>query len=312
MQVSDKTFFHSTRKQTNSSLETISIFLKERTIDIERDIRRIENYILENRDDPLNAIFERISENVLKLDEQNVTDEVLMGLVEMLSISFELFHTGKFLYGSILRQVLRICGLVMSCFWQISGIDADICSSLEDDQKGAIYENISKIQNFASYLHEIECSANILEKDIRDMKRSGAFCEELSQTQLRERSKKNPKLILTYVKLSILQQTILWQMYAVAKQPGHSEKIANHLHRMILSQKGKDVSFLTELPDGIETVLVNKYSTCLGCQLQMSESKEVVKLTMMQKLKRMSLIVVPLLHTMLFKRVESELVSKIP
>lgn len=306
MQVSDKTLFHSTRKQTNSTLETISIFLKERKIDIERDIRRIENYILENRDDPLNAIFERISENVLKLDEQNVTDEVLMGLVEMLSISFELFHTGKFLYGSILRQVLRICGLVMSCFWQISGIDADICSSLEDDQKGAIYENISKIQNFASYLHEIECSANILEKDIRDMKRSGAFCEELSQTQLRERSKKNPKLILTYVKFSILQQTILWQMYAVAKQPGHSEKIANHLHRMILSQKGKDVSFLTELPDGIETVLVNKYSTCLGCQLQMSESKEVVKLTMMQKLKRMSLIVVPLLHTMLFKRVESE------
>lgn len=50
-------------------MEIISIFLKERKIDIERDIRRIENYILENRDDLLNVIFERILENVLKLDE---------------------------------------------------------------------------------------------------------------------------------------------------------------------------------------------------------------------------------------------------
>lgn len=192
----------------------------------------------------------------------------------------------------------------MSSFWQISYIDAYICGSLEDDQNGVIYETISKIQNFASFLHEIECAANIMEKDIREMNRSGAFCEELCQTQLRERTKKNPKLFVKYVKLSILQQTILWQMYAVAKQPGHSEKISNHLHRIILLQKGKDVSFLKEFPDGIETVLVNKYSTCLGCQLQMSESKEVARLTMMQKLNRMSLVVVPLLQAMLFKRTE--------
>lgn len=91
-------------------------------------------------------------------------------------------------------------------------------------------------------------------------------------------------------------------MYAVATQPGHSDTTANHLHRIILKQKYKDVSFLKELPDGIETVLVNTYSTCLGCHLQMSESKEVVKLTMMQKLKRMSLVVVPLLQAMFFKR----------
>lgn len=99
-------------------------------------------------------------------------------------------------------------------------------------------------------------------------------------------------------------------MYAVAKQPGHSDPTANHLHRIILKQKEKDVSFLKELPNGIETVLVNKYSTCLGCHLQMSESKEVVKLTMMQKLKRMSLAVVPLLQAMLFKRIEDGLVFK--
>lgn len=265
--------------------------MKERKIEVERDIQKIEKYILENKDDPLNVILERIANSLLSLDKQKVTDDVLMGLVEMISISFELFQNGKFLYGSILRQVLRICGLVMSSFWQISYIDAYICGSLEDDQNGVIYETISKIQNFASFLYEIECAANIMEKDIREMKRSGAFCEELCQTQLRERTKKNPKLIVKYVKLSILQ-------------PGHSEKIANHLHSIILLQKGKDVSFLKEFPDGIETVLVNKYSTCLGCQLQMSESKEVVRLTMMQKLNRMSLVVVPLLHAMLFKRTE--------
>lgn len=291
-------------------METIRLFLKERNIKVERDIQRIEKYIWENKEDPLNVILKRIANSLLHLDEQKVTDDVLMGLVEMLSINFELFQNGKFLYGSILRQVLRICGLVLSCFWQISYIDAYICVSLEDNQGGEIYKNISKIQNFASYLRGFECATNILEKDIREMRRSGDFCEELCQTHLRERAKKNPKLIVTYVKLSILQQTILWQMYAVAKQPGHSDMIANHLHRIILKQKEKDVSFLKELPDGIERVFVKKYSTCLGCHLQMSESKEVVKLTMMQKLKNMSLVVVPLLQGMFDIRIESGLVFK--
>lgn len=312
MQVSVKTSFYNTGKQTSSILKTIENFLKERKIEIDKDIRKIEKYIWENKEDPLNAILERIANTLVKLEGQKVTDEVLIGLVDMLSISFELFENRKILYDSILRQILRLCGLVMSCFWQISYIDAYICSSMADDQKGIIAENISKIQNFASDLQEIECATNLFEKDIREMKSSGKFCEELCQTQLRERAKQNPKLIVTYVKLSILQQTILWQMYAVATQPGHSEKTANHLHRIILSQKGKDVSFFKKTPDGIETVLVNKYSTCLGCHLQMSESKEVVKLTTMQKLKRMCLVVVPLLQTMLFKRAKSELVSKIP
>lgn len=310
LQVSVKTSFNNKGKQTSSFLETIKNFLKERKIEIDRDMRKIEKYIWENKEDPLNAILERVAKALVKLEGQKVTDEVLIGLVEMLSISFELFENGDFLYASILRQILRICGLVMSCFWQISNIDAYICSSIADDQKRTIAENISKMQNFASYLHEIECTINLFETDIGEMKRSGEFCEELGQTQLRERAKKNPELIVTYVKLSILQQTILWQMYAVAKQPGHSDKIANHLHRIILKQKEKDVSFLDELPDGIETVFVNKYSTCLGCHLQMSKSKKVVKLTMMQKLKRMSLVVVPLLEAMLLKRTEDGLVFK--
>lgn len=110
----------------------------------------------------------------------------------MLSISFELFENKIFLYASILRQILRICGLVMSCFWQISYIDAYICSGIANDQKRNIAENISKLQNVASYLHEIECTANLFEKNIRKMKRSGNFCEELCQTELRE-SKEKPK-----------------------------------------------------------------------------------------------------------------------
>lgn len=136
-------------------METIRLFLKERNIKVhvERDIQKVEKYIWENKEDPLNDILKRIANSLLHLDKQKVTDDVLMGLVDMLSINFELFQNGKFLYGSILR--LRICGLVMSCFWQISNIDAYICSSIADDQKGTIAENISKIQNFASDLHEI-------------------------------------------------------------------------------------------------------------------------------------------------------------
>lgn len=63
--------------------------MKERKIEVERDIRKIEKYILvlENKDDPLNVLFERIANSLLSLDKQKVTDDVLMGLVEMLSIS---------------------------------------------------------------------------------------------------------------------------------------------------------------------------------------------------------------------------------
>lgn len=277
MQVSVKTSFYNTGKQASSFLKTIKEFLKERKIEIDSDIRKIEKYIWENKEDPLNGILESVAKALVKLIELTVSDRVLIGLMEMLSISFELFEYRTFLYDSILRQILRICGLVMSCFWRISYIEAYICRSIADDQKGTIAENISKIQNFASYLHEIECTTNLFERNIGEMKRSGEFCEELGQTQLRERAKKNPKLLVTYVKLSILQQTILWQMYAVAKQPDHSDKIANHLHCIILKQKEKDVSFLKELPDGIKTVFVNKYLTCLGCQLERSKSEKVDK-----------------------------------
>lgn len=113
-----------------------------------------------------------MAKTLVKLEEQKVTDEVFIGLVEMLSISFEFFEHRNILYASILRQILRICGLVMSCFWQISNIDAYICSSIADDQKGTIAENISKLQYFASDLHEIECTANLFERNIREMKRT--------------------------------------------------------------------------------------------------------------------------------------------
>lgn len=135
MQVSVKTSFYNTGNQTSSFLETIKIFLKERKIEIDRDIRKIEKYIWENKEDPLNAVLERMAKTLVKLEGQKLTDEVLIGLVEMISISFELFEKRKFLYDCILRQILRICGLVMSCFWQISNIDAYICSSIADDQK---------------------------------------------------------------------------------------------------------------------------------------------------------------------------------
>lgn len=254
------------------------ISLKERKIGVERDIRKIETYVLKNKDDPLNATLERIAQSLLNLNERKITDDVFIGLVDILSINFELFQNGKVIYASILRQILRICGLVMSCIWQISDIDVYICSSFEDEQEENrlnIARTVSHMQRFASYLHEIESTENIFEKDILEMKHSGSFCEELEcLSDLRERTKKDHKLIGMYVKLSVLQQIILWQMYAVAKQPGHSDKIANHLHRIICLQKDKDVSFfkICKIPGMMVTKLVKKYTTCLCCKLQTTEA----------------------------------------
>lgn len=309
LQLSVKTSSCNTENQPISFLETILIVLKRKKIGVEGDIEKIETFIRINRDDMLKAKLERVAKSLLIIDGKRVMDDIWIGLVDLLSINFELFQNEEFLYDSILRQVLRICGLVMSCIWQISDIDANICSGFADEQEKnriTLAKNISQLQRFASYLHEIECTENMYENDILEMKKIGAFCEELKcLPALRERTNQNPRLIGTYVKLSILQQTILWQMYAAAKQPDHSDKTARHLHRIILLQKDKDVRFLQDFPEKIETILVTKYSNCLGCQLQMSKLNEVVKLTTRQKLHRMQQTTAYLQESLLKRNVKS-------
>lgn len=73
-------------------MEIIRNFLKERKIEVERDIRRIKKYIWENKEDLLNVILERVVEVLVKLEGDKVIElEVLIGFVEMFLISFEFF-----------------------------------------------------------------------------------------------------------------------------------------------------------------------------------------------------------------------------
>lgn len=49
-------------------LEIIKNFLKERKIEIDRDMRKIEKYIWENKEDLLNVILERVVKVLVKLE----------------------------------------------------------------------------------------------------------------------------------------------------------------------------------------------------------------------------------------------------
>lgn len=49
-------------------MEIIKIFLKERKIEIDRDIRKIEKYIWENKEDLLNVVLERMVKILVKLE----------------------------------------------------------------------------------------------------------------------------------------------------------------------------------------------------------------------------------------------------
>lgn len=75
----------------------------------------------------------------------------------------------------------------------------------------------------------------------------GSFCREFnSLISLKERAISDPRLIVMAVKMSILQLSILWQMYAVAKTPGHSYITANYFKRVILMHKDDDFKFVEE------------------------------------------------------------------
>lgn len=120
---------------------------------------------------------------------------------------------------------------------QLHDIEHFVCHHLDkgDKTRSTVSKDIRELKRFASYLHEIEIADNILEKHIKDMKSMGSFCRELnSLIALKERAISDPRLIVMVVKMSILQLSILWQMYAVAKTPGHSYITANYFKHLFL------------------------------------------------------------------------------
>lgn len=259
-------------RQHSHALDTLRDFLQTRDIQVERYIVVIENYIIETEYNDssilLNSLLERITENLLLLEDSHQAESMIYGLVEMLSIFFQHFEH-DFDYGSILRQLLTVCAAISSCIWQTSDIESLVLD--RTDYRTMIQSEIAKdirnLQRFASSLHEIERAENIFERDLNEMKTEGKFCEELdSYEMLRESARSDVHYMKIYVKVRILQITMLWQMYAVAKLPGHSDKIAHYLHHVLSMQKAADFNLIREFLDrnqSCDTLLIRKYFSCL-------------------------------------------------
>lgn len=147
---------------------------------------------------------------------------------------------------------MKVCGLILSCIWQVSGIEDFICSYLEHEEnvRLAVAKDIRKLIRFSIFLNELELGKNILEKQITEMTNKGKFCEELEcLTNLQEKTTTEFRPHVTTVKVSILQLAILWQMYAVAKLPGHSENTASYFRKIILWHKKNDIRMLKTFLD---------------------------------------------------------------
>lgn len=286
-------------------LEAIHAFLSRKKVTIDTDIEKVKRYILEDDTFSLFSTLENISEIICCLDE-HFTDNTMHRILEVFSINFYLFKN-DFPFGSVLRQLLRVCGLVLSCIWQLHDIENCVCHHLDkgDKTRSTVSKDKRELKRFASYLHEIEIADNILEKHITDMKSMGSFCRELnSLIALKERAISDPRLIVMAVKMSILQLSILWQMYAVEKTPGHSYITANNFKRVILMHKDDDFKFVEEfkeshlfLDNHEDMMLVKKYLACIECS-----SLETFKLTSTQEKELMSMIIAPMLEEVQRKR----------
>lgn len=266
-----------TQTEQLPNIQTIQGFLEIKSISIPNDINIIKIYFLENENAPLNAIVGKIAENT-KLLQGDVFDEgMLIGLVEMISINFHIVRE-KNPYCSIVLQILRVCGLVMSCVWMTGDIEKLICSSIknDDEHRKSVAKTICDLKRFAGYLSKIERTENIPEREINEMVVNGKFCEEMKCLPgLKEKARDDPTVFLTCLQLSVLQQTILWQMFAVAKQSGHSEGTANRLHKVLLLQKDNDIDFIEMFPVSSRSKLAiaDRYLSCLANESQISEEK---------------------------------------
>lgn len=77
---------------------------------IDKDLEKIKKYILKDETFSLFTSLKKISEIIRYLDEQHFTDNTMYGILDVFSINFYLFKD-DFQFGSVLRQLLRICGV---------------------------------------------------------------------------------------------------------------------------------------------------------------------------------------------------------
>lgn len=214
-----------------------------------------------------------------------------------------------------------MCGVILSCIWHAPDIVVFVCHYLDNDEKyrSTVAKDIRELKRFAVFLHEIEHANNILESHITEMKQRGQLFEEMGCiTSLTEKAMTESRLKGTFISVSILQLSILWQMYAVAKLPGHSDKTANYLRQIIVMQKENNITFVKSfsgcnLSSGSsdEKSLVENYLFCFGCDSRekkclSSDSStpkrsEIIKSTGRKKLNLLRLVVVPILEHYLRK-----------
>lgn len=292
----------------NQALKTINVFLDKHCVKIEKDITKIKKYLSKNEDNELSFALERIAESLTYLSEDELSDHAMQGLTEIISINFQ-FTTNTCLYDCILLQFYRMCGLILTRVWQFKEIGSFVCSNVElgNTCEAAVRKDVRDLQRFELFLRGIEGEENILEKDIWDMRNEGKFCVELpGLSKIKELAKDKTSIIVTCVKLSILQHSALWQMHAVAQVKGYGDRTAEYLRGINLSQRNDDIKFyegnvFSEY--NYEMHCVKNFLSCLGCGLQESKRRDVTKPTTKQKLKLLRLAVVPLLEELLEKHI---------
>ena len=200
-------FSLSDEEKSIPALKRIQIFLEKHDMRIEKEIEQIENFLSKDENNTLHCSVKRITESLTYLDEDEFNDQTLHGILEIMSINFQLFQE-KLPFGSILRKLLRVCGLILSSVWQANKIENFMCSRTEPgfSYETSVAKDIRDLKRFASVLREIENADNILERNIAEMRREGKFCEELPcLASLKENAKSQSSIMLTSVKVSILQ-----------------------------------------------------------------------------------------------------------
>lgn len=230
------------------------------------------------------------------------------GLLKMLSICSDLFQD-DFPFGSILRQFLRMCGVIIGCIWQTRGIDSFACRLLKekDGHRSEIQNDIRALQRFAFFLHEIERCENILERYISHMINESKICDELGcLANLKETSikKHNPHLVVTSLNVSNIQLAVTLQKYAVAKYPGHSDLEAKELRQIILLQMRNEKLFKNNFEESTcnTRIAVNMPLIIPGCDID--ESEENARPTVTRKFTGMLLVVIPQLKKIFKTRPE--------
>lgn len=291
-----------------NALWVIMGFLKERQIKIENDIIQIEKYVLYERNEEfyfLNSSLESIATVLEVLSGDEFNENMMDGLQRVLVICFQLFKD-DFLYCSILRQLLRMCGAIISCIWQMHGIADFICRHLkqEDEHRLKIQNDIRALQRFALILHEIERSENILERHISHMISESRICDELGcLANLKETSliKNHPHLMVTSLKVGIIQLAVTWQKYAVAKYHCHSDLEAKQLRQIIQLQMQNEKLFFNKckekkLSTSSTRIVANMALFTSGCEIEENETP-----TRRKKVTGMLLVIIPQLKRLLLR-----------